>query len=103
MSRYTPRRVLSIGAWTGAAVTWAMALLGEPTGVAATAVEVPIETVPVTTPSTALPALPTPPSDGLVILRFTPVPPPPPEVMVRTVSAPAQQAAPRVVVTSQGS
>lgn len=104
MSRFTSRRVLSIGAWAGAAATWAMALLGEPVGVdPAPAVTPPLPEFVAAVPTTTLATIPTPPEDGLVILRFTPVPPPPPEVIVRTVAAPATRTPQRVVVTSQGS
>lgn len=103
MTRYPPRRVLTIGAWAGAAVTWVMALLGEPIGSDPGAIE------PGPSTSTAVhtirargsaDGLPYPPPGGLMILRFTPVAPPPVEVIVRTVSAPAPR---QVVVTSQGS
>lgn len=102
MSRFTARRALAVGAWAGAALTWAMALLGEPAGsqVAHTP-PVGSPTPAVVAASTIMPAVPSPPDGGLVILRFTPVPPPPPEVVVRTVQAPAARQA--VVVTSQGS
>lgn len=86
MSRMPMSRLARIGTWTGAALAW---------GTTAVFVKVaaaePAETATTVPPADEaatlvgpLATMPEPPSDGLVILRFTPVTAPPPEIIVKT-------------------
>lgn len=90
LKRLFPSRWARIAAWTGAAVAW---------GTSVVAVQAATEQAIATAPDpTAAPepeveqvaesvaAVPAPPEEGLVIIRYTPVPPPPPEVITRTVT-----------------
>lgn len=85
-------RVAGIVAWTTASVAWgtaAVAMSAQPP-----ATDTPAE-MPQTPPPTTvaaqvqLPALPSMPESGLVVLRYSPVERARPKVVVRTVQAPA--------------
>lgn len=116
VKRLFPSRWARILAWTGAALAWSTV------GVASVAKSSQVETLDtpgspdplVTTPetSTTLAVLPDEPAGGLVIIRYQPVAPPAPEVVVRSVAGPrvatqnptpAQGPAPAPVVRSSGS
>ena len=90
LSRLFPSRWARIVAWTGAAVAWGTAVIAVQ---AAAQQGTSTESVPATEPEPEVEqivqpvaAVPAPPEDGLVIIRYTPVPPPPPEVITRTVT-----------------
>ena len=91
MSRFGRGRWNRILVWTGATLAWGTALIAaraEPPQVDSS---VPPAEGQVATDSLQA-VMPTPPSQGLVILRFTPVGTPPPEVL--TVSATRAAASP---------
>lgn len=101
--RLVPTRWARIISWTTASLVWATTVLiahdlgDAPTPAALEpAIPEPVSVETVVSEPTPLPAAPT---DGLVVLRFTPVPPPPPQEIIRTVVSPAAQPtqAPRVV------
>ena len=89
LKRLFPTRWARIVAWTGAAVAWAtsivtvQAAMEEPTADREPEVQPEPEVLEVPAPVAAVPA---PPEDGLVVIRYSPVPPPPPEVITRTVT-----------------
>jgi|GEM_PF-3548858 len=81
MSRFDSGRWNRILVWTGAALAWGTAVIAarlEPAR--ATDAEQPLPEVNQQATSTTLAAMPASPSEGLVILRFTPVPAPEPEI-----------------------
>lgn len=90
LKRLFPSRWARIIAWTGAAVAWGTSVVAVQ---AATEQSNAAEPEPATLPESEVEvveepvaAVPAPPEDGLVIIRYTPVPPPPPEVVTRTVT-----------------
>ena len=105
--RLFPTRWARIISWTLAALTWATTgLIAQNTPEVTEAVPVvPPPEPPVSPVVTTVPTpLPTVPDDGLVILRYTPVPPPPPQEIVRTVVVGrAAQPSQAPTVTSSGS
>ncbi|HSK07046.1 MAG TPA: hypothetical protein VK990_05960 [Acidimicrobiia bacterium] len=98
MSRFDQGRWNRILVWTGATLAWGTALVGARAEPAQVADSVPPSQGQVAADS-ARAGMPTPPSQGLVILRFTPVKTPEPEVVTVSVTraavspAPAQAAA----------
>ena len=89
IKRLFPNRWAKILAWTGAALAWssvavAVVVKGEvKAGDQLDAAVDPIE--PTTTTTSTLALLPEPPDEGLVIIRYTPVPAPAAQVITRTV------------------
>ncbi len=86
--RLPPTRWFRISSWTMAALAWATTgLIAQNASQAPEPVQPLLLPDPVVAPVvTSVPApLPAAPDDGLVILRYTPVPPPPPQEIVRTV------------------
>jgi hypothetical protein len=91
LKRLFPSRWMRIIAWTGAALAW---------GTSVVAVQAQTEQGTTTTEPVSIPepeaavqqvpeplaAVPAPPEAGLVVIRYTPVPPPAPKVITRTVS-----------------
>lgn len=78
-----------ITVWTGAALAWgtsavAVAASMQTEGIAEGTTQTSIEESSATTTTTTTP-LPAAPRDGLVVIRYSPVPAPPPETIVRTV------------------
>lgn len=98
MSRFDQGRWNRILVWTGATLAWGTALVAARAEPAQVNSSVPPASGQVATDSLQA-AMPTPPSQGLVILRFTPVATPEPEVVTVNVSRaaasppPAQPAA----------
>ena len=90
MSRLPLSRLAKIGAWTGAAVAWGSAMVMAKE-VAPTA-ESTTTTAPMTQTADAsygsASTVPAIPNDGLVILRYKPIPEPEPEVVTRVVTVP---------------
>lgn len=91
--RLSPSRIAGISAWTAAAVAWgtaAVAVANPPQPPVTKAEPVPEPAVPIEVTTTVRPAVPTIPSTGLVIVRYTPVPIPEPETISerRVVSTP---------------
>lgn len=103
--RFPAVRVRRLLGWTSVAIAWSTALLARGIAAPATTVEPATAPPPTSAPvaTTIHPTMPTMPTDGLVVLHYTPVEKPVAEVrrvvVTRQVSAPA--AAP--VVTSSGS
>jgi hypothetical protein len=90
IKRLFPLRWAAVAAWTAAAITWAASLLavGELSAAPAAVIEPPAAP-PGARPAGTIEAVvpvPDPPASGLVILRYTPVPPPAPQEIIRTVS-----------------
>ena len=89
LRRLFPSRWARIVAWTGAAVAWGtsvvtvQAAMDEPAAESDAARDAQPEVQEIPAPVAAVPA---PPEDGLVVIRYSPVPPPPPEVITRTVA-----------------
>ncbi|MGB5655002.1 MAG: hypothetical protein WBN35_00130, partial [Acidimicrobiia bacterium] len=86
--RLFPLRWAKIAAWTGAALAWGTAAIAvaSSTNAAGPAEEpaLPLAFEPPTTTSTTtttLAPMPELPERGLVVVRYTPVPPPPPQVV----------------------
>lgn len=89
LRRLFPSRWARIVAWTGAAVAWGTSIVA----VQAAIEEPAVEPQPVTEPEpevrevpAPVAAVPAPPEDGLVVIRYSPIPPPAPEVVTRTVN-----------------
>jgi hypothetical protein len=80
MSRFDEGRWARILIWTGAALTWASALVASRTTPVATGDPGPAPETDQVETVTTRPDLPTPPAPGLVVLRYTPVERPLPEV-----------------------
>lgn len=93
VKRLFPNRWAKILAWIGAGVAWgSVAVAADLRDPALAGAEPATPETPSTesaTADTTLEALPIAPESGLVIIRYTPVAPPAPEVIVKTVSAPA--------------
>lgn len=94
LKRLFPSRWARITIWTGAAVAWGTSVVAvaasvqpdaTPTEPAEGASEASVEEVSPTT-TTATTPLPAAPRDGLVVIRYVPVPLPPPQTIVRTVT-----------------
>lgn len=109
VKRLFPTRWAKILAWLGAGLAWgsvavAATVQSETAEAAPPEPEItPIDPATTTTmPSVSLPAQP---ADGLVVIRYTAVPPPAPQVIVQTVTVPgkASGAAPAPKVKSSGS
>jgi hypothetical protein len=89
LRRLFPSRWARIVAWTGAAVAWGTSVVTVQAAMEEQSAEAdPLETsepevLEIPAPPAAVPA---PPQDGLVVIRYSPVPPPPPEVITRTVT-----------------
>lgn len=101
MSRLPVSRWAKIGVWTGAAVAWGTTLLvarqaATPPADAANAA--PGDDASATAATASQAPLPTLPSGGLVVLRYTPVPDPEPLVVTRYV----QSATPSAATGSSG-
>ena len=89
LKRLFPSRWARILVWTGAAVTWgtsAIAVQAVTQSGAAELAEEPEVAPAVQEIEEPVAAVPTATERGLVVIRYTPVPPPPPEVIVRTVT-----------------
>jgi hypothetical protein len=91
LKRLFPSRWARIIAWTGAALAWGTSVVA----VQAQTEQSAATSEPVSTPEPEpavqevpqpLAAVPAPPEAGLVVIRYTPVPPPAPEVITRTVT-----------------
>jgi hypothetical protein len=89
VKRLFPNRWARIIAWTGAAIAWssvavATIVKNEPAPPSEQEAATPVEpAVATTSTSVAVPAVP---ENGLVVIRYTPVPPPKAEVVTRTVT-----------------
>lgn len=106
LKRLFPSRWVRILAWTGAAVTWGTSVVAVRAAVPSEPASQPQpEPAPVETaaPATTTTPVPTSPEQGLVVLRYTKVPPPPPQRIVRTVAAPATRSSGSTTVKSSGS
>ena len=95
IKRLFPVRWAKIAAWTGAALAWGTTAIAVASNASATAtVDEPVQPQaiepPTTTSTTTTTAAPIPdmPERGLVVVRYTPVPPPQPQVVTRTVVVP---------------
>jgi hypothetical protein len=106
MSRMPIGRLAGIGAWTALATAWATVVIGKAAPPAAEAGP-PVSQGPapaaVQADTSTLPALPSMPESGLVIIRHTPAAPDEDRVVVQrvVVQQPAPAAPP--VVSSRGS
>jgi hypothetical protein len=107
--RLFPNRWARILAWTGAALAWASVAVGaaiqrEMADASTTESPSPART---STTTGAQAAIPSPPPNGLVIIRYQPVAAPAPEVIVRNVTGastgPPSPAAASPTVSSSGS
>lgn len=106
VKRLFPTRWAKILAWIGAGLAWGSVAVAA--NVRAQSVEAsppepvwdPVEPATTTTMPSVLPAQP---ADGLVVIRYAPVAPPAPEVIVRTVAGPARQTSSTPKVKSSGS
>lgn len=92
IKRLFPMRWAKIAAWTGAALAWGTTAIAVASNAGAAAtVDEPIQPQAIepqsTTSTTSTTAAPIPdmPERGLVVVRYTPVPPPSPQVVTRTV------------------
>ena len=87
MKRLFPSRWARIVAWTGAAVAWGTSIVAVQAAAEQGATEepasIPSEEPEVQEIPAPLAAVPDSPEQGLVIIRYTPVPPPPPEIITR--------------------
>lgn len=91
LKRLFPTRWARILAWTGAAVAWGTSVVAvqastEANSAAQTAPTEPLSEPQVQQTTVPVEAVPAPTQDGLVVVRYTPVPPPAPEVITRTVT-----------------
>jgi hypothetical protein len=91
LKRLFPTRWARIVGWTIAGLSWgttAVALAASASESATTPLEPISEPQSAQAPATTTTVAPLPsqPSSGLVVLRFTPVAPPPPEIITRTVT-----------------
>jgi hypothetical protein len=93
MSRFDQGRWNRILVWTGATLAWGTALVAARAEPAQVTSSVPPAEGQVATDSLQA-GMPTPPSQGLVILRFTPVAIPEPEVVTVSVTRAAASPAP---------
>lgn len=89
LKRLFPSRWARIVAWTGAAVAWATSVVAVQAAMEQPMADPELEVQPepeVSEIPAPVAAVPDPPADGLVVIRYSPVPPPPPEVITRTVT-----------------
>lgn len=109
LRRLLPDRWMRIVAWTATAVVWGTAAVAASASTQGwqTATDTATANTPTTQPSTTTTGapMPDPTSNGLVVIRFTPVERPAPQVITRTVtrSAPPAAARPVPTVPSSGS
>jgi hypothetical protein len=91
LKRLFPSRWARIVAWTGAAIAWGTSIVAVQAQTQQPATTGAPEALPEPDPQVQevpqpLAAVPAPPEAGLVVIRYTPVPPPAPEVITRTVT-----------------
>lgn len=91
LKRLFPSRWARIIAWTGAAVAWGTSIVAVQAQTQQSTTTTATEVMPERDPQVQeipqpLAAVPAPPEAGLVVIRYTPVPPPAPEVITRTVT-----------------
>lgn len=89
LRRLFPSRWARIVAWTGAAVAWGTSVVTVQAAIDEQAAEPqpdPDPTPEVVEVPAPVAAVPNPPEEGLVVIRYSPVPPPPPEVITQTVT-----------------
>ena len=89
LKRLFPTRWARITAWTGAAITWVVTVLATQTVASSSTEPATLDIAPPQDPAVSpvtqpIEVIPTPPEDGLLIIRFTPAPPPPRQVITRT-------------------
>ena len=88
MSRLPAGRLARIGAWTGAAIAWGttMIVVRDVAAVGASPSDPTMDPATADSLSVVGAAVPAMPDDGLVILRYVPLPDPQPEVITRYVT-----------------